>query len=70
MMLTKVIRSRAPFRISFAGGGTDVPPYPELYGGAVISTTIDRYAYVTLKKNSNHGIRVISHDYGLIEKIF
>jgi len=64
-----IIRSRSPLRISFGGGGTDVPPYPEKYGGVTLSTTIDRYAYVTLKKNSNLGIRVISQDYGLIETL-
>ncbi len=67
--MEKIFRSRAPLRISFAGGGTDVPPYPELYGGAVISTTIDRYAYITMKKNSKKGIRVISQDYNLLEKL-
>ncbi len=66
--MEKIIRSRAPLRISFAGGGTDVPPYPELYGGAVISTTIDRYAYVTIKKNITKELRVISQDYNLLEK--
>jgi D-glycero-alpha-D-manno-heptose-7-phosphate kinase len=64
-----IIRSRAPLRISFGGGGTDVPPYPETYGGVTLSTTIDRYAYVTLKNNSKKGIRVISQDYGLIETL-
>ena len=67
-LMEKIIRSRAPLRISFAGGGTDVPPYPSLYGGAVISTTIDRYAYVTIKKNHTKGLRVISQDYNLMEK--
>lgn len=66
--MDKIIRSRAPLRISFAGGGTDVPPYPEMFGGAVIGTTIDRYAYVTLKKNSKKGLRVISQDYNLLEQ--
>ncbi|MGH2505218.1 MAG: GHMP kinase, partial [Ktedonobacterales bacterium] len=40
-----VIRAKAPLRISFAGGGTDVPPFPQLEGGCVLSTTISRYAY-------------------------
>lgn len=66
--MPRIIRSRSPLRISFAGGGTDVPPYPDLYGGAVISTTIDRYAYVTLKPNSNKGIRIISQDFNLLEE--
>lgn len=67
--MNKIIRSRTPLRISFAGGGTDVPPFPEVYGGAVIGTTIDRYAYVTLKPNSSKGLRVISQDYDLLEKL-
>lgn len=65
--MTDVIRSRAPLRISFAGGGTDVEPYPEIKGGAVISTTIDRYAYVTLKTTKKKQVTVHSQDYGLLE---
>jgi len=38
------IRAVAPLRLSFAGGGTDVPPYPASHGGAVLSVTIDRTA--------------------------
>ena len=63
----EIIRSRAPLRISFAGGGTDVSPYPELKGGAVISTTIDRYAYVSLQANQENRVQVKSHDYNLLE---
>jgi len=65
----KIFRSRSPLRISFAGGGTDVPPYPLLFGGAVVSTTIDRYSYVTIKKNEQKGIRIISQDYDILEKL-
>ena len=42
-------RARAPLRISLGGGGTDLYPYVNRYGGAVISSTIDRYIYATLK---------------------
>ncbi|MGI0088367.1 MAG: GHMP kinase [Nitrosotalea sp.] len=65
--MSLVIRSRAPLRVSFAGGGTDVDPYPEMKGGAVISTTIDRYAYVSLKLNTKNEVSVKSQDYGLLE---
>jgi len=62
----KIIRSRAPLRISFAGGGTDVSPYPETHGGAVLSTTIDRYAYVTIYENHEGHLKIISQDYDLV----
>jgi D-glycero-alpha-D-manno-heptose-7-phosphate kinase len=68
MVLHKMIRGKAPLRISLAGGGTDVPPYPEMNGGAVISSTIDRYAYVTIRPSSEHFIRAISQDYDLLER--
>jgi D-glycero-alpha-D-manno-heptose-7-phosphate kinase len=44
-----VIISKTPFRISFFGGGTDYPAWFEKYGGAVLSTTIDKYCYITLR---------------------
>lgn len=40
---------RTPFRISFFGGGTDFETYFNKYGGSVISTTIDKYCYVTVR---------------------
>jgi D-glycero-alpha-D-manno-heptose-7-phosphate kinase len=44
-----MIISQTPFRISFFGGGTDYAPYYEQYGGAVMSTTIDKYCFITLR---------------------
>lgn len=58
-----ILRARAPLRISFAGGGTDVSHYADLYGGAVIATTIDKYAYVSVKKVARKGITIVSQDY-------
>jgi D-glycero-alpha-D-manno-heptose-7-phosphate kinase len=44
-----MIISKTPFRISFFGGGTDYPAWFEKYGGAVLSTTIDKYCYISLR---------------------
>ena len=50
-----MIYARAPLRISFAGGGTDVEPYPKLHGGAVLSATIDWYAYACVRPRDDPG---------------
>jgi D-glycero-alpha-D-manno-heptose-7-phosphate kinase len=64
-----ILRARAPLRISFAGGGTDVSQYANKYGGAVISTTIDKYAYVSIKETNSGGITVTSQDYDTVNSI-
>jgi D-glycero-alpha-D-manno-heptose-7-phosphate kinase len=60
-----VLRAKAPLRLSFAGGGTDVPPYPEIEGGSVLSATINRYAYGTLRPRTDDQIRIRSLDFGM-----
>lgn len=44
-----MIITQTPFRMSFFGGGTDVPGFFNQHEGAVISTTIDKYCYVTVR---------------------
>jgi D-glycero-alpha-D-manno-heptose-7-phosphate kinase len=63
-----LIRSKAPLRISFSGGGTDVSPYVEEHGGVVLSTTIDKYAYGTLRVREGTEITVQSLDYDIVAK--
>lgn len=61
-----IYRSRAPLRISFCGGGTDVSPYTEERGGVVLSTTIDKYAYASLRPRADDDIEVRSLDYDIV----
>ena len=44
-----MILSRTPFRLSFFGGGTDYPAWYRREGGAVLSTTIDKYCYLSVR---------------------
>ncbi len=58
-----IIRSRAPLRISFGGGGTDISPYIEERGGVVLNSTIDKYAYATLTSRDDQIVNVRSLDF-------
>ena len=59
-----IIRSKAPLRIGLAGGGTDVSPYSDLHGGAILNATISLYAYATIETNNTNKITLIAADRG------
>ena len=50
----KVIITRTPLRVSFVGGGTDMPYFYNKFGGATVSCAINRYIYVTAKYHNNY----------------
>jgi len=56
------VRARAPLRLGLAGGGTDVSPYTELHGGAVMNATIDRYIYASITLADDGAVEIESHD--------
>jgi D-glycero-alpha-D-manno-heptose-7-phosphate kinase len=61
----RLIRSKAPLRISFAGGGTDVRPFFEKDGGCVLNATINHHAWGSLSPREDGKIQIESVDLGL-----
>ena len=61
------IKARAPLRLGLAGGGSDVSPFCDTYGGYVLNATIDRYAYATIKLTESSNIRFIAVDRSIQE---
>ncbi len=59
-----IYRSKAPLRIGLAGGGTDVAPYSDIYGGAILNATISMYAYANIEPRNDGKIVLNSIDKG------
>ena len=57
-----IIRSKAPLRLGLAGGGSDVSPYCDIYGGLVLNATINLYAYCTIEETNDELISINCFD--------
>src|SRR2546422_3502664 len=60
--------ARAPLRISFAGGGTDLEAYYARHGGVVVSATINKYFYVLLSRTNDDAVQITSSDFRTFER--
>ncbi len=63
-----IFRSKAPLRIGLAGGGTDVSPYSDLYGGAILNATLSLYANATIEQIEENKIILDAIDRNEIEE--
>ncbi len=62
-----IIRSKAPLRLGLAGGGSDVSPYSDIYGGLILNATINLYAYCTIEEKEDDQITINSYDSSCFE---
>jgi len=60
--MSMIIRSKAPLRLGLAGGGSDVSPYSDIYGGLILNATINLYAYCTIEETTDGLITIVSYD--------
>jgi D-glycero-alpha-D-manno-heptose-7-phosphate kinase len=68
-MSSNIVVTRTPLRVSFAGGGTDLPEFYEVEEGAVLSTAVDKYVYVTVKRHSGLFNEPIRLNYSRTEQV-
>lgn len=70
-----IIRSKAPLRLGLAGGGSDVSPYSDIYGGLILNATINLYTYCTIEETDDNWIIIDSEDadcheiYPIVERL-
>lgn len=57
-----IIRSKAPLRLGLAGGGSDVSPYSDIYGGLVLNATINLYCFCTIEETDDNLICIDAYD--------
>lgn len=63
-----MIITRTPFRVSFCGGGSDIPQFYEKNGGCVLSTGINKYMYITIHKSFDDSIMLKYSETEIVEK--
>lgn len=69
-MVKKMILSKAPLRITFVGGGTDIPEYYKKYGpGVSIAASINKYVYISIHKNFEQKIRLSYSKIEIVDSI-